>query len=121
MEAKTQLEAVNALKDWSKWLMGLNTVLGGSCLTILEIGKVWGLTRLFVVLAIIAFLASVLCAILQGRVLASLVEHLPTTESVYRFSDDMGLSVKQLARLQLLTFLLACLFMGLWILMKATP
>lgn len=117
MEKSTQLDAVNALKDWSRWLIGLDTVLGGGCLTVLEIGKVWGLQRLFVILAIIAFLVSILCAILLGRVLASLVERLPTAESIYRFSED-GLSVRQLARLQLLAFLLACLFMGLWQLLK---
>lgn len=119
MEKSTQLDAANALKDWSRWLIGLNTVLGGGCLTVLEASNVWGLQRLFVILAILAFLTSILCAILLGRVLASLVEHLPTVESIYRFSND-GLSIKQLARLQLLAFLLACLFMGIWIVLKIT-
>lgn len=118
METKTQLEAVNALKDWSKWLIGMNTLLGGSCLSILEISKVWGLSRLFIVLAIICFLASVLCAIGLTRMLASLIEHLPSTESIYQFRDEPGFSVRQLARLQLLAFLLASLFMGLWLLLK---
>lgn len=118
MEKSAQLDAINALKDWSKWLIGLNTVLGGGCLTVLEIGKVWGLQRFFVIVAIIAFLLSVLCAILLGRVLASLAEHLPTVESIYHFQDGMGLSVGQLARLQLVAFLLAAFFMGIWLALK---
>lgn len=120
MEKSAQLDAINALRDWSRWLIGLNTVLGGGCLTILQTGTMTGMPRLFMILAIVAFLLSVLCAILLGRVLASLVEHIPTVASIYQFSDDMGLSVKHLARLQLVIFLLACLFMGIWLALKIT-
>ncbi len=118
MESSAQLSAVNALKDWSKWLIGLNTVIGGGCLTVLQSGNAQGLIRLFLILAIISFLLSVICSVLLGRVLASLAEHLPTTESIYHFRDGLGMSVKQLARLQLIMFMLAGLFMGLWLALK---
>jgi ABC-type Na+ efflux pump permease subunit len=120
MEKSAQLDAINALRDWSRWLIGLNTVLGGGCLTILQTGNMAGMPRLFMILAIIAFLVSVLSAILLGRTLASLVEHIPTVASIYQFRDDMGLSVRQLARLQLVIFLLACGFMGIWLALKIT-
>ena len=118
MEKPAQMDAISALKDWSKWLIGLNTVFGGGCLSVLQTNTVQGLPRIFLVAAIITFVVSVLFSILLGRVLASLTEHLPTTESIYRFRDDLGMSVGQLARAQLLTFLLACLFMGLWLALK---
>ncbi|MEB4590384.1 hypothetical protein VSS37_05285 [Candidatus Thiothrix sp. Deng01] len=118
MEKSAQMDAINALRDWSRWLIGMNSVLGGGCLTILQTGNSAGMSRLFMVLAIITFLASVLCAILLGRALASLVERLPTVDSIYQYKDGMGLSIKHLARLQLLIFLLACLFMGIWLALK---
>jgi len=89
MDKSVQMDAINALRDWSRWLIGLNTVLGGGCLTILQSGTMVGTSRLFMVLAIVAFLGSVLCAILLGRVLASLVEHIPTVNSIYEFTDRM--------------------------------
>ena len=118
MEKTTQMDAIVALKDWSKWLIGLNTTLGGGCLTILQTGNVQGLTRLFLIAAIITFLLSVVCSILLGRVLAALTEHLPTERSIYHFSDRFGISVKHLARAQLLTFLLAGVFMAIWLALK---
>ncbi|SEA08308.1 hypothetical protein SAMN05660964_00861 [Thiothrix caldifontis] len=118
MDKSVQMDAVNALKDWSRWLIGLNTVLGGGCLAILQTGNMAGMSRMFMVLAIVAFLGSVLCAILLGRALASLVEHIPTVNSIYEFTNGMGLSVKRLAQLQLLIFLLACLCMGIWLVLK---
>ncbi len=118
MEKPAQMDAISALKDWSKWLIGLNTVLGGGCLTVLQTGNMQGLPRIFLVTAIITFVLSVLFSVLLGRVLASLTEHLPTAESIYHFHDELGMSVKQLARAQLLSFVLACLFMGLWLALK---
>jgi multidrug efflux pump subunit AcrB len=118
MEKTTQMDAITALNNWSKWLIGLNTTLGGGCLTILQTGNVQGLTRTFLIAAIITFLLSVLCSILLSRVLASLTEHLPTERSIYYFSDGFGVSVKHLARAQLLTFLLADALMAVWLMLK---
>ncbi|SEO55720.1 hypothetical protein [Aquisalimonas asiatica] len=79
MDQDTQKHAIDSLRDWSKWLIGVDFAAATGCVVVLQGGDPQGLARLFLVLAIAAFALSVLCAVILTRSLASVVERLPLT------------------------------------------
>lgn len=121
--AKAINEYVKIITEWNKLLVGLNVVMGGGCLTILQNSAAQGLTRTFLVLAIIAFVASTLFSVLSmGQTLAlftNTAERLPTSEESPAPIDTWSnMAIKILTRLQLIAFMLACLFLGIWVTLK---
>ncbi|MDQ5768822.1 hypothetical protein [Thiothrix subterranea] len=120
--AKAVNEYVKVITEWNKLLVGLNVVMGGGCLTILQNSAAQGLTRTFLVLAIVAFVISTLFSVLlMGQALAMFtnISQLPTSEesppTLDRWSNTI---IKILTRLQLIAFILACLFLGIWVTLK---
>lgn len=77
--SESQKRSVDALLDWSKWMIGLGFAAGVGCVTVLR-GGAEGWPRLFLILAITAFALSVLCAALLVRGLAALNERLPLAD-----------------------------------------
>lgn len=107
MDQDSQKHAIDSLRDWSKWLIGVDFAAATGCVVVLQGGDPQGLTRLLLVLAISAFALSVLCAVILTRVLASVVERLPLTGSdghplstaAYRLGG--GITVGRLASAQI--------------------
>ncbi|ABI58057.1 hypothetical protein ACN2MM_14380 [Alkalilimnicola ehrlichii MLHE-1] len=79
MDQDSQKHAIDSLRDWSKWLIGVDFAAATGCVVVLQSADPGGVARLLLVLAISAFALSVLCAIVLTRVLASVVERLPLT------------------------------------------
>jgi len=79
MDQDSQKHAIDSLRDWSKWLIGVDFAAATGCVIVLQGGDPAGIARLLLVLAITSFALSVLCAIVLTRVLASVVERLPLT------------------------------------------
>jgi preprotein translocase subunit SecG len=118
-----KFDAIKAVSEWNKLLVGLNAGMGGGCLTILQNSPAQGLTRTFLVLAIIAFVGSMLCTVvMMGQALAAITvlsDEIPTVGNIYGSGNtDSQRSMKILARLQLITFVFACLFLGIWVALK---
>lgn len=116
MTENGQLRALEALREWSKWLIGVAFTAATGCVIVLQ-GGVPPVAQLALVLAITAFTLGVLCSALLLRALASLAEHLPVSDS--RGIDGqpawIGLTIGQIARAQLLCLSLGALcFLG-WI------
>lgn len=126
MDKENQLNTIDALRDWSKWLIGIDFTAATGCVVVLQ-GGVKGPPRPFLMLAIGAFALSVLCSALLVRVLAALTEHLPlrdasgATKSIYDYTICCGLSIRVLARLQLTLLILGGLFFLTWVVLKPAP
>jgi hypothetical protein len=102
---ESQKRTVDALLDWSKWMIGLGFAAGAGCILVLR-GAPDGLPRLFLVLATWAFALSVLCAALLVHGLAALNERLPLDEGEggsngIRAQRIGPVSIGGLARMQL--------------------
>lgn len=126
MDESNQHKAIEALRDWSKWLIGVNFAAATGCVVVLQAG-VKGPPRPFLLLAIAAFALSVLCSAILVRVLASLVEKLPFKDinergsSIYLYKPFKLLSLKLLSWLQLFLFMLGITFFLLWVVLKPPP
>lgn len=126
LNEENQLKAVESLRDWSKWLIGINFAAATGCVVVLQ-GGVTGPPRPFLMLAIGAFALSVLSSAVLVRALASLVEELPLRGedgdpvSIYDYSLGWGLSARGLARLQLGLLILGVVFFLLWVILKPPP
>lgn len=126
IKAVNQHKAVESLRDWSKWLIGINFAAATGCVVVLQ-GGVKGPPRPFLMLAIGAFALSVLSSAVLVRVLATLTEALPLRSetgelrSIYGYSAGLGLSVRGLARLQLGLLILGAVFFLLWVALKPPP
>lgn len=124
MDEVHQQRAIEALRDWSKWLIGLNFGTATGCIIVLQ-GGMKGPGKLFLIAAIISFALSVLCATFLGRLLAAAVEHLPLLDesgniiSISDYKLRRGLSVGSIARLQFALFFLGIVHLIAWVLLKA--
>lgn len=120
MDVERQTAAIDSLREWSKWSIGLGFLSATGCVFVLQ-GGVPPLAQVFLVLAIASFAASVLCSILLLRVLATLVERLPVRDaqgnpgSIYRQHLLPGVPVARIAAAQLLLLMLGGVFFLAWI------
>jgi hypothetical protein len=72
-----QHEAITALRDWSKWLIGLDFAAATGCVVVLERGVA---ASAFLILAVAAFALSVATSVIVVRILAGMVEDLPVVD-----------------------------------------
>ncbi len=120
MDSTNQKNAIDSLRDWSKWLIGLDFVAAGGCVVVLQ-GGVSGPAHVFLVLAIGAFALSILCSAYLVRVLASAVEALPIVDadgrpkSINDHRAARGISIGALAGAQLLLLMLGAIFFLAWV------
>ena len=122
MNEARQQKALEALRDWSKWLIGINFGAATGCVVVLQ-GGVKGPPRPFLLLAIGAFAGSILCAAVLVRVLASAEERLPLPESMSLQDLPLGggLTLRRLSYLQLGLLALGIVFFMAWVLLKPAP
>jgi len=116
MTDQSQVRAVESLREWSKWLIGVAFSAATGCVLVLQ-GGVPPFAQLALVLAVTAFTLGVLCSALLLRALASLDEHLPvrSPKGINGQPAWMGLTVGHIARAQLLCLSLGALFFLAWI------
>ena len=122
MSEASQKDAIEALHDWSKWVIGIGFTAGAGCVAIFR-GADAGLARTFLILAIGAFVLSVLSAIFLRHALARTAERLPLVDaqgrqkSVYDVVIGGRISIGHLARAQLILTVLGALFLLAWVIL----
>lgn len=110
-------EYAKSLSEWLKILLGTNLVMGGACLTILQNGTATGVTRTFLVLAIVCFIGAVLFSVLQMSHLLNVLSAI--TVKGNEVQKNYGDFITRLfAYLHLIAFVFACIFFAAWILLK---
>jgi hypothetical protein len=123
MNESHQQNAIDALRDWSKWLIGFNFAAASGCIVVL-LGGAKGLPRVFLIAAIISFVMSVLSSTYLVKTLVNVVENLPvrdksgTIVSINDYKLPAGLSVGSLAWLQFGLLVLAIIFFITWVLLR---
>jgi HAMP domain-containing protein len=124
MSETRQEKALEALRDWSKWLIGISFGAATGCVIVLEAAPAVGPATPWLVAAIVAFALSVLCAVILVREAARVIERLPMRDAAGKvstvFDHELAarLSIGTLAQIQLA--LLAAgvvLFLG-WVIVK---
>lgn len=123
MDESRQQRAIDSLKEWSQWLIGVDFMAATGCMVVLERGA-QGLMRFFLMLAIAAFVLSILSSVFLIKTLAALVEELPLRDeaghltSIYNFPAGLGMTVRELAQSQVTLFLVAAAFLLFWLMLK---
>ena len=108
MHKDDQKQAIDWLRDWSKWLITINFAAATGCTLVAKSGAK-GLTLVLLVLAVGAFTVSVICAALLIRASASVVERLPyatkesNPSSVFDIPAFRGVSLRRLAHFQFIS------------------
>lgn len=123
MDESHQKLAVEALCDWSKWLIGFNLAASGGCIAVL-LGGVQGLPLVFLIAAIISFAISVLSSILMVKMLVNVMEALPVRDdtgqvtSIYNFRLYGRISLGSMAWFQFAFTVIAVVFFLIWVLLR---
>lgn len=120
-----QQQAVEALSDWSKWIIGIDIAAATGCVVVLQ-GGAQGAAKVFLVLAIGAFLCAVLCAAMLVRILASLVEEVPlgndnNPKPIHQHEVWRGISIGRVSYVQFLLLVLGVTFLFAWVVLKLAP
>ena len=122
MNEARQKAAIEALRDWSNWIIGLGFTAGAGCVAIFRDAPE-GLARTFLIAGIAAFALSVLVAVFLRHALARTVERLPLAgaqgerKSIYDHRAGGGISIGALARAQLGLMVLGALSFLAWVFM----
>jgi len=125
MNESHQEKAIEAVRDWSKWLIGINFAAVVGCSVVLQSSSEKGTVTPFLIIAIASFAASVFCSILLVRELARVIEILPLRDSSGNLSSVLdhkiasGLTVGALASLQLASLGTGTIFFIIWVLVKS--
>jgi hypothetical protein len=121
-----QLRALEAVGDWSKWLVGVNLTAAGGCVAVLQTG-VAGTPRLFLLGAIGLFIVGLLAATALLALLPRLIEQLPVLDdeghlrSIYEGQLWRAVHLRMLVLAQFGLFVLALLNFAGWVLTKPLP
>jgi hypothetical protein len=125
MDEKGQVRAIESLRDWSKWLIGLNLAATSGCVLVLQTANLRAAVTQFLVIASALFALSILCSVFLVHQLARVAEALPLRDSdgnlttVFNFKFAADLSVGAIAVVQLAFLGSDSLFFILWVIMRA--
>ncbi len=123
MEAEHQEKAIDAVRDWCKWLIGLNFSAATGCVIVIERG-VGPVLQPFLFVAILLFVLSVLAAALVMGALAALLQRLPlhdksgSLQNIFMHHIWRWVSVGLLVKLQFGFFAFGVLFFLIWVALK---
>lgn len=126
MDRGTQQKALESVRDWSKWLVGVNLAAGAGCVAVLQTG-VAGVPRVFLLMAVGFFAMALLVGTSLMAMLPGLMERLPVQDgagrlvSVYHAGLWLGIRVRTLVSVQFSLFVLALLAFAAWVLTKPAP
>lgn len=119
-----QEKAIDFIRDWSKWLIGLNFTSGTGCVVVLQQGVSAGI-KLYLVAAILFFALSTIISALLLAGLPPLIQRLPlktksgNNRPIYDYwIITPSLSIKTLTILQLTLFALGLIFLFTWVILK---
>jgi hypothetical protein len=121
-----QSRALEAVADWSKWLVGVNLTAAGGCVAVLQTG-VAGTPRVFLLAAIGLFVLGLLAATVFLALLPGLIEQLPVQDeagelrSIYEGHLWRAVHLRTLVLVQFGLFVLALLSFAGWVLTKPAP
>jgi hypothetical protein len=124
MADETRKQAIEWLRDWSKWLITINFAAATGCTVVLEIG-VKGPARPFLLLAIGAFSVSVVISIAVVRALSTAIEGLNLSgehqKSILEHQILHGVSVRTGTRVQFASLIAGVLLFLGWVALKPPP
>ena len=126
MDEGMQQKALESVRDWSKWLVGVNLAAGAGCVAVLQTG-VGGVPRIFLLAAIGFFGLALLVGATLMAMLPGLMERLPVEDgagrlvSVYQGGLWLGMHVRTLVLVQFGLFVLALITFAGWVLTKPAP
>jgi hypothetical protein len=126
MDESRQQNALDALRDWSKWLIGFNFAAASGCIIVL-LGGARGLPRIFLIAAIISFVLSVLSSTLLVKMLVNVAENLPLRSksgdpiSIAEYKVSSGVTVGGLSWLQFGLLVVAIIFFIMWVVLRPAP
>lgn len=121
MDETRQERAIEALRDWSKWLIGLNFAAATGCVIILQNASGVGPVTPFLLAAIASFVLSVFSSTVLVRELARIVELLPLRDhggevtTVFEHKLAARLPLDILAKVQLAFLGVGVLFFIVWV------
>lgn len=123
-ERQQQEKAVESMRDWCKWMIGLNLTMGTGCVLVLLRG-VSAALKTSLVSAVLFFAFSMVLASLIIAILPSIIQRLPIYDNSERKASNIytahvapRLTLKMLAGLQYAFFVLGIVFLFTWILLK---
>lgn len=123
MDKEQQEKAIDALRNWSKWLIGLDFTAGTGCIIVLQGGVGPGL-KLLLVMAIMFFSFSAVIAALLTGILTDVVQRCPlcdeagTIQSIYHHYVWRGVSLGLLVKTQFVLFVLGIFVLLSWVALK---
>ncbi len=123
MDKEQQEKAIDALRDWSKWLIGLDFTAGTGCIIVLQGGVGPGL-KLLLVMAIVFFALSAVAAALLTGILAEIVQRCPlcdeagSVQSIYRHYVWRDVSLGLFVKIQFVFFVLGIFHLLSWVALK---
>lgn len=125
MNLERQEKAIDALRDWSKWLISLNTISFGGCAFMVAQGAS-SVIKPFLVFAIILFALAIVTAAIMLGALVSVVQGLPLQTETGKASSIFDhivwrrTSLGQLVKLQVGLFGAGLVLVLIWIILKPT-
>ena len=118
MDERRQQKAPESVRDWSKWLVGVNLAAGAGCVAVLQTG-VGGVLRSFLLAAIVFFGLALLGGAALMAILPCLMERLPVQDGAGRpvsvYEGRLwpgGMRVRTLVLVQCSQFVLALIAPG---------
>jgi hypothetical protein len=123
MDTVYQEKAIEAVRDWCKWLIGLNFSSVTGCAIVVERGADAALQP-FLFGAILLFALSAVVAALVLGILPSMVQRLPlhdrsgALQNIYTYHVWEGITLGRLIRLQFGLFVLAIPCFLTWVAFK---
>jgi hypothetical protein len=133
VDKESQKLAVDSLRDWSKWLISVNVLASAGCTVVAKnpvvanTGAQGVVTRVFLVLAIAAFVCSSVLSAALVQILAVVLERIPTTDasgtirSIGEYVVWKKLTVKHVSQSQLVSFFLGGVFLICWVVAISIP
>jgi hypothetical protein len=125
MDEARQEKAVESLRDWCKWVIGLDFGAVVGCVFILENGQATLVITPFLVIASAFFAISIVCSVLLIRQLVQVAEDLPLRDSggnlisLFQHKIGAGLSIGDLTTLQLVSLGAGGSFFMAWVVIRA--
>jgi hypothetical protein len=108
--SQAKLEAIKLIKDWSSWMVGVQTALIGAVM----FGKLWGNADRFRTFhsALVCFTLSIICAgILMGG-LPEVVERIPQMSSVSVYDECLTIGKREILGIRFLIIVQHLLFVA---------
>ncbi len=126
MDFVRQHQALCALREWFRWMIGFGFAAGSGCVLVL-VGGAGGLPRVLLIAAIISFALSILITFLLGMATVRFDERAPVRDesgtmiSIRDYRLPVGISLGALSWVALSLLMIATAFVIGWVLVRPFP